>query len=75
MAVKTYLPDSSGIAREIKKLYIGDANNIAREIKLLYAGDANNKARLIFQKKPEIVFNGQWAASTMPSSASWCSVT
>lgn len=50
MAVKLYVGDSGGIARQIKKLYVGDANGIAREVKTLYAGDAGGTARKVFEK-------------------------
>lgn len=50
MAVKLYVGDSGGVARQIKKLYVGDANDIAREVKTLYAGDAGGAARKVFEK-------------------------
>lgn len=52
MAAKTYIGDSGGIAREIKKLYVGDANGVAREVTALYAGDSNGVARRVFEVGP-----------------------
>lgn len=50
MAIKLYVGDSGGIARQVKKLYVGDVNGIAREVKTLYAGDSSGTARKVFEK-------------------------
>ena len=49
MAVKLYVGDAGGIARQVKKLYVGDANGVAREVKTLYAGDGGGAARKVFE--------------------------
>ena len=48
MAVKLYVGDAGGIARQVKKLYVGDASGVAREVKTLYAGDGGGAARKVF---------------------------
>ncbi len=60
MAIKTYIGDAGGIARQVKKLYAGDANGIARELKALYVGDASGIARKIFQKAPLYRLGKDW---------------
>ena len=49
MAVKLYVGDAGGIARQVKKLYVGDANGVAREVKTLYVGDGGEVARKVFE--------------------------
>lgn len=49
MAVKLYVGDAGGIARQVKKLYVGDANGVAREVKTLYAGDGGGAARKVLE--------------------------
>ena len=47
---KTYVGNSSDIAKQVKSIYVGDGSNIARKIKRAYAGDPNGIARLIYEE-------------------------
>ena len=50
MSKKIYIPDSSGIARQAKKIYI-PVDGVAHKVKKIYVGDAENKARLAFSSE------------------------
>lgn len=43
---KTYIGNSSNLAKRCKKIYIGNSSNIAKRCKKVYVGDSNNVARL-----------------------------
>lgn len=66
MAIKTYIGDSEGVAREIKKLYYGDENGIARELSGLYSGDTSGTARRIFNSTPRFT---DWVKANFISAA------
>lgn len=74
MAVKLYVGDAGGIARQVKKLYVGDANGVAREVKTLYAGDGGGAARKVYEKAPPAPLyqlgKDWWEASVPNTSAS-----
>ena len=48
MSAKTYVVDSGGTTRFLKRVYIVDSGNVTRKVKRIWAVDNTNTARLVF---------------------------
>ena len=52
---KTYVGNSSGVAKVPKKIYAGNSSNVAKAVKVVYCGNSSGKAVEV------------WRNSTLPS--------
>ena len=48
MSAKTYIVDSGGTTRFVKRLFVVDAGNVSRAVKRMFVVDAGNVSRLVY---------------------------